>query len=300
MIFSLNTRLLVITDIFKYSLLLTILTFLSSMPLRAEEYDFFSLNVLHQQLLTDDNEKRVAAFNQLKSLARSEKKEMVLLLETNLQDPKEDVRLRSLIALEKIKTKQSKKIIKEHRMAHKKHGLKLKLFSFEGTDPTIKRQDGSFVCYEYENIFVTTWPAENGGETIVVMKKKKKLKLDCRGAVEQHDFFVKNSWAQHFLGAYYPLIFVQNTSATGTDWMTLYNVRNRKKLYATEYTEPIRIREEHFEYWITDGGATGDNCDIYNDYLGKDVTLKIKRLVKLRFEDLRLEKTEKTRCIPEL
>ncbi len=161
--------------------------------------------------------------------------------------------------------------------------------------------DQSCVIYKYPTYTILSINriSSVGSDTLV---KRFKSKTNRHGnyLFEDSVFLIKNRDADYFFGLYRHFLFLD--SGTGPDGRQLivYNLKEEKKIFQSEYYEPISIDKQGIvSFWQTSETlATEKNCKEINEWLSEGLGAAIEQKVLLRLSDLNLVVTNETRCAP--
>jgi hypothetical protein len=172
---------------------------------------------------------------------------------------------------------------------------------FPGTEQVyVLSQYKNYTCFQYHNYVVVTKDLLNsvGSDMFIKYFNWDMGYYNVEDITNEHDFQIKNEWAEYFQGIYKHYLFIDSGTGPGPRGLIIYNLRTKKKVFESEYSEPVFIDAKGiFSFWKTSEiPATEENCPEYSKFRADGFGVAIEKKVLLNLNDLGLSETGEAHC----
>ena len=78
--------------------------------------------------------------------------------------------------------------------------------------------------------------------------------------------------------------------------LIVWDLRQRRKIFAGTYASPHAIKPGHIEYWLESAAATDRNCPARQQWATLGLGAAVETQVRLRLADAQILRSRRTRC----
>lgn len=118
----------------------------------------------------------------------------------------------------------------------------------------------------------------------------------CVYAAAAQDFEIRNETAEYFLALQGRYLILDSGTAPEPRGLIVWDLRQRRQVFAGRYASPYTIKPGHMEYWLESAVATDRNCPARQAWAALGLGAALETRVRLRFADARIVRSPRTRC----
>lgn len=170
----------------------------------------------------------------------------------------------------------------------------------KGTDEPFVGGSGNLSCYEYKSYFALVrislqGEMVKGSDILIRAKKEEHQQIQCDYVAKQGDFEIKAVLGQTFGGIKSDLLLVDTAIGPNQErLLTLYDLVLQKRLYETNYVEPVVISQSGLSFWRLKRFANSEDCASASKSAGLRSTIEVS--VVFDIHSLRERETGAIRC----
>lgn len=118
----------------------------------------------------------------------------------------------------------------------------------------------------------------------------------CFYAAAPADFEIRNEAAEYFLALQGHYLILDSGTAPEPRGLIVWDLRQRRKIFAGTYASPFAIKPGHLEYWLESAAATDRNCPVRQQWATLGLGAAVETQVRLRLADAQILRSRRTRC----
>jgi hypothetical protein len=118
----------------------------------------------------------------------------------------------------------------------------------------------------------------------------------CFYATAPADFEIRNEAAEYFLALQGHYLILDSGTAPEPRGLIVWDLRQRRKIFAGTYASPFAIKPGHLEYWLESAAATDRNCPARQQWATLGLGAAVETQVRLRLADAQILRSRRTRC----